>query len=368
MSLLNSLSQLFQRDAQHLESLVVPSDHIFPPTLAAGALGANEGYFRLWVTQMFLHHDRNWFTEWYPVVQSLTIFSLGTRPNVEIAQVAGPGSLQNVDPKNLGRIINRDHALTPLVPFGGGTVQIQAGLIAMPDGDLLRRFLDVMGSFAGLVAVPQVSAAIGIADTVSKGVEQLLGAGDKQMTLGYQQTFVSKGGGGDNDLASKYILLTSASAGSYSKPDSQIWIKDGEVWVGSDPKVASQLDKVNYILLRFETRPERDDWESLLSINEPWTKAINALAEFDASGNPKVADGDLMVRIAIAAALNSPDLTTKDKPRVARAIRDKYTEYKKMLLGKALTLPKPPTLTEVAEEARKASASPVTAEELFTAL
>lgn len=380
MSLFNSLSQLFQRDAQHLESFVIPVDHIAVPPPSTGALGANEGYFRLWVTQMFLAHDRNWFKDWYPVVQALTIFSLASRPNVEIAQVAGPGSLEQVDPKNLGRIINRDYALTPLIPFGGGIVQIQAGLIAMPDGDLLRRFLEVMGSFASLITVPQVSAVLGMADTVSQGVDQLLGGSDKQMVLGYQQTFVSKGGGGDNDLASKYILLTSAPAGSYSRPDSQIWIKDGAVWVGPDLPSASLLDKVNYMLLRFETRQERDDWESLTSINDPWTKAINALSELDASGNPKVADADLMARIAIAAALNSIDLTTQDKPRIARTIRDKYTEYKDMLLGisaptaKSLEAPPPPeaptppTLTDVAITARGASASPVTTEELLRGL
>ena len=131
---------------------------------------------------------------------------------------------------------------------------------------------------------------------------------------------------------------------------------------------------VNYMLLRFETRQERDDWESLTSINDPWTKAINALSELDASGNPKVADADLMARIAIAAALNSIDLTTQDKPRIARTIRDKYTEYKDMLLGvsaptaKSLVAPAPPTLTDVAVKARGASASPVTTEELFKGL
>jgi hypothetical protein len=372
MSLRDTLGQLFRRDAQHLENFVVPLDHILSPTATVNeALGAQEGYFRLWVSQVFLQHDRDWFKDWYPVVQSLTNFGLGTLPNVEIAQVAGPSHLPNLDSAHLERIIQLDHALTPLVPFGGGTVQIQASMIAMQSGDIVRRFLDVMGNFAGLVAIPQVSAVVKIADAVSSGVEQLLDVGTSQLVLGYQQTFVSKGGGGGNDLSARYLLLTSAPSGTYSQPSSQIWIKDGQVMVGPDSSSTRQLDKVNYMLLRVETRWERDDWESLESINAPWTKAITTLSEVDSNGQIKASDADIAVRVAIAAALNSSDLTTNDKLRVAGAIRQKYTDYKNIVLGpsaKDFSTPNRPTLTDVGNVARTVNVDYLRPEDLFSAL
>ena len=91
MPLWDSLIELFRRDAEHLERVVLLPDHIFPAPGDTGAIKAGESYFRLWVVQMFLRSDQEWFRTWYPVVQSLTTFSFGNLPSVEIAQVAGPG-------------------------------------------------------------------------------------------------------------------------------------------------------------------------------------------------------------------------------------------------------------------------------------
>src|SRR4051812_44891136 len=101
---------------------------------------------------MFLKRDREWFMSWYPVAQSLIQLRFGNLPNpLEIAQIAGPDHLLNVDPDHLDRVVQLDLPLTPLLPFIGGTVQVEAALIAMEASDILRRFLDVMGSFARLL-------------------------------------------------------------------------------------------------------------------------------------------------------------------------------------------------------------------------
>src|SRR5215203_3823473 len=142
MALWDVLSDLVHRDAQHLERIVIPGQNVVPASADAVPLQAGEGYFRLWVTEMFLQADREWFRTFYPVVQSLTTFHFGggTQP-VEVAQIAGPGHLQKLDPTNLDRVIQVDHTLTPLIPFAGGTVQVEAGLLAMQSDDLLQRFL-----------------------------------------------------------------------------------------------------------------------------------------------------------------------------------------------------------------------------------
>ena len=138
------------------------------------------------------------------------------------------------------------------------------------------------------------------------------------------------------------------------------------------------------MLLRLETLPERDDWDGLAAINDPWKKAIDALSQTDASGMPRLADAETFVRVAAVAALNSPDLTAKDRVRVAKAIRDRFQEYKSALgLGTeaapggtsfgeiptatevARAAAHPPTLATVAAQARHIDPSPVTAGELF---
>ena len=254
MSLLDSITQLFQRDAVHLERVVLRADHIYPVPSDSDAIGAGDGYFRLWLSQMFLKNDRQWFKTHYPVVQSYTRFGFGTLPNVEIAQIAGPGRLQDVDPAHLDHMIQLNYGLTPLVPFSGGTVLIQAGLLAMlmQGGDLLQRFIDVAGSVSSLISVPQLSTALNIAGTVTKTVDQLLGIGDKQMRLGYQDTFVGKGGGGGNDLRPTYIAAIGAPSGTYG--EQQLWAKDGALLAGTDANSARPLTNLDYMLLRLEIR------------------------------------------------------------------------------------------------------------------
>ncbi|MGH2618785.1 MAG: hypothetical protein ACRDJC_26450, partial [Thermomicrobiales bacterium] len=328
MALWDVLSNLVQRDARHLERIVIPPQNVLPAQGDAVPLAAGEGYFRLWVAEMFLAADREWFHTFYPVVQSLTTFQFGggAKP-VEIAQVAGPGHLQKVDPANLDKVIQVNHTLTPLVPFAGGTVQIEAGLLAMQADDLLQRFLDVVGGFSVLLAVPQLSTALGIASTVSDGVEKLLGVGSNRLVLGYQQTFAGSGGG--TQLGPTHVALLNAQSGS-TKPE-HYWVKNGSLHYGSDAEQAAALSGVDYMLLRLETLPERDDWDGLAAINEPWKKAIDSLSQTDPSGLPRLADAETFVRIAAVAALNSPDLTAKDRVRVAKAIQARFKEYKAAL-------------------------------------
>lgn len=365
MGLWDSLTQLFQRDAQHLDRPIIPRDHVVPTLPDTEAVAAGESYFQLWVVQMFLKSDRDWFKSWYPVVQSLTTFRFGAQPNpIELAQVAGPGYLRNIDPSHLDRTAQVDFPLTPLVPFSGGTVQVEVGLVAMQATDTLKRFLDVMGSFAGLLSVPQLSAALSLAGAVSKGVEQLLGASDRQMVLGFQRTYESAGGGGANDLQSGHIAIFHAPSGTYA-PE-RLWVKDSRLLYGSDLASAVAVTGVDYMLLRIETRRHRDDWDALNNINEPFTKAINALNQVDANGNIDVATADAYIRTAVVAALNSPDLAARDRTQVARAIRDRYAEYKAAVVGeRALEAPTPPTLWDVARVAPGMADTPVTIGQLF---
>jgi hypothetical protein len=367
MSLLDSITQLFQRDAVHLERVVLRADHISPAPTDSDAIGAGDGYFRLWLSEMFLKDDRQWFKTYYPVVQSFTTFGFGTMPNVEIAQVAGPGRLQDVDAAHLDHMIQLNYGLTPLVPFSGGKVLIEAGLVAMPmqGGDLLQRFIDVAGSVSSLVAVPQLSTALNIAGTVTKVVDQLLGIGDKQMRLGYQDTFVGKGGGGGNDLRPVYIAAIGAPSGTYG--EKLLWVKDGALLAGTDANTARPLAAADYMLLRLEIRPERDDWDSLTSIADPFNKAFEALKQVDASGNPKLRDAEIFIRTAALAAVTSTDLTAKDRVRVAKAIRERYSNYKEAVFGaKGLEQPEAPTLAEVGRASRAFDPSPVSVGELFS--
>lgn len=330
MPLADYLADLFRSEAQHLQRVVLAPDHVDVLAQAAPEpIRAGQSYFRLWATQMFLKNDTNWFKSWYPAVQSLVGFQFGDLPRLEVANVAGPSHLRSIDQDNLDQVVQLDFPLTPLIPYNGGTVDVQVGLLAMIASNDLRRFLNVMGNFAGLLAVPQLSQTVAIAGKVSDGVEQLFGVGKDHMVLGYRQTFTGAESGGANVLREHYIAIINAPHETY--PAAQLWVREGMVLFGPDAARARPLTGVDYMLLRLETTRDRNEWEGLASISGPYKEAVKALGQFDPTG--KWIAADALIQKAILEAFLSPDLTVADRSRVSNLIRNRYVQAKRALVG-----------------------------------
>jgi hypothetical protein len=76
----------------------------------------------------------------------------------------------------------------------------------------------------------------------------------------------------------------------------------------------------DYLLLHFEKRAERDDWEGFSAIATPFHKALEAL------GDGERDRAEALVRATIAAVLQSADLTVVDRRRVATAIKERFQQ------------------------------------------
>ena len=100
------------------------------------------------------------------------------------------------------------------------------------------------------------------------------------------------------------------------------------------------------MLLRLETRQNRDDWDALTSMSEPWGKAIEALSQLDASGNPRLADAEA----AFGLDTGSPG-----------GMQGRGLAESRRGGGEVQAL----TLTEVARAAAGLESSPVSVGELF---
>jgi hypothetical protein len=151
-------------------------------------------------------------------------------------------------------------------------------------------------------------------------------------------------------------------------------VKQQNLLYGPSLESASAVSGVDYMLIQLEIRQERDDWDQLTSISEPFARAIEALGQIDpTTGQPKLAEADAFVRSAAIAALNSADLTSADRMRVARAIRERFKAYREALEPKDPKHPErdsrafmlPPTMLDVARSARGMSGEEITVQELL---
>jgi hypothetical protein len=329
MTLSETLMRIFRRDASRYLYLAIPPDHVRGGQQDRDALVAGRDYFRLWLSEMSLRRDRDWFKTWHPAVHSLVHFQFGSQV-VDVPNIVGEQGLKDVDAAHLERSISQNYPLTALMPFSGGVVEVTAALLAMQGEDYVKRFIEVLSNFAGLVAVPQLSTALAVAGPVATGIEELLGGSNGQMHLGLHQAFVHKGGGA-NELRPAYfaaILATEAAV-----DPATLWVVADRLRQGGSAERSQPFGGYAYMLLRVQKETVRDDWEGLTAFMQPFYTAIKELA----AGHLEWADSSY--RAAIAAVLSSPDLTQADRRRVAQVLYERFEDAKQLGLGAVTTWP-----------------------------
>jgi hypothetical protein len=324
MQLLDQLANWSRRDARKYIVARVPDAHVANTVGEPAPLRAGRHYFRVWLCEMFLRRDREWFKSWHPAVHSLVRVQFGGT-TIEVPYIAGPLRLQGVDAAHLDRVIQLNHPLTSLLPFNGGSVELAVGMLAMQGDDSIARFLNVMGNFAGLFASQELTMVLNLAAPLASGIQELIGITDGQLHLGVHQTYTSAGGGGGNELRPGYLLVALADDGELDTRE--LWVSGDRLQRGSSLADSLPITGHTYMLLRIEARQERDDWDSLQSMQLPFQAAIAAL------GDREYEQAETQFRHAVSVALLSPDLARADRRRVALALKEEFDAAKELGLG-----------------------------------
>lgn len=319
MSLIDTITGLFSRNAKKYMYAPIDFSHVQNATYSAEPLESGKNYFRVWLSEMCLAKDRDWFKSWYPVVHSIVSIQFGNQ-EVNLPYIAGSLNLSDVNSGNLDRVIQLNHRMTALMPFNGGVVELTAGILAMQGQDYLNRFIKVIGDFANILVVPQLSAALSVAVPIAKGIEDLLGASNGDLHLGLHQAFVGKGGSGTNLLKAGYIAAILAQESELDA--NNLWVVDDRLRYGTSADNSKLLSGRTYMLFKIENREERDDLDGLTNIRGPFEEAISALTNGDEER------ANTLLRVSIGAAMTSTDLTKADRRRVAQALKEEFDNFK----------------------------------------
>ncbi len=336
MSLLNTLARMIDNDHQNYVQFDIPPERVKNVKYNPRPIVAGSGYFRVWAVEMCINQG-TWLVNSYPVLHSVVGFDyMGKR--IELTRVTSLESLKSSTKGNIemGKVVALNFLLTDLVPFNGGTVEISAGLLAMKEKDKIQAAIKIVSDFSSLLAVPQLTAALSVAQPLANNVEQLVGLGDNQFRLGYHNTFTSAQGGGFNDLRPQYIaIIATHSDDNVSRIGADHWVdKDHLYYINSAPNAANKPTDIprDYILLRLEVRRSRYiEWNNLLDLNESFMEAMKWLPK-----ERKKADEQLGV--VISKVLTSPDIAENDRNKVVEAVRDKYEKRVKLLQARPESL------------------------------
>lgn len=319
-------------------------------------LVAGGSYVRVKLATMFLRKEVAFAKRVYPAVHSLVRFSFGDRI-IELPGLADSTRLGNQQNAR-GDLVAHNFALTPIMPFNGGDLAISASLIALEGENYLASALGVLGNFADQLMVTQLSAALNIAQPLARGIQDLFGAGNGRVHLGFHNSYKA------GQLRNGYVAAVAASREEID-PD-RLRVKDDLLWLEGGGRRLDPLEGYDYLLLRTEVSKTRDDWNGLTSIQEPFQEALKALRH---RATESLADE--FFRAALLKVWQAPELTEAHRRIVKEKLKTSFETAKKDFQESGIIPPRVPTLRQVMkgrEDVRAAlAAGPLTLEDIDAA-
>jgi len=338
MALLETLANMINKDSSHFVQFGIPAERVQNVQYDATPVSGGSGYFRIWAVEMKVSEGGP-LANFYPVLHSVVRFDYAGSP-VELTRVTSLDALKSSVGSSIevSKVIALNFPLTELVPFSGGNVEITAGLLAMKERDKVQAAIKMATDISALLAVPQLSTVLSLAQPLAKNIESIVGLGDSQFRLGFHNTFTGAGGGGSNDLKSQYIAVIAAQEkDNVSRDGAGHWvINDHLVYI--DPNKGQGEVPRDYMLLRVEVRRSRgDEWNKLPSLNTPFAEALKTVLTDKITSKAQL-------KAAILAVLQSPDVAENDREPIALQLREKYNRRYELLAVEA-----PPSEEEEAE-------------------
>lgn len=317
MPFMQSLRNLFKED--QVKRIVEPFDEDRSGE-ARQLILPEVHYFRIRLVEMFLTR-KTWFGKtWFPAVHGLVKATYGGS-EVELPSIADTSKLFK-EQAGSGDVVARNFALTPLLPYRGNSVELLSGLFAMQGEDYLGKVIKVLSDFSTLLAAPQLSQAMALAAPLASGMQELFGATDGRMHLGFHDRWVSvidPQNPADNALRSGFIAVIRAAEGEVDR--AALRVENQQLRIVKDGATQPFTAK-DHMLIHIEARSERDDLSRLASFWKPFKESLAALGE----GSDERAKS--LILQALAAARISEDLTDADRSRVTQRLKSLYTETK----------------------------------------
>jgi hypothetical protein len=285
----------FEADADHVTTCFLPEPGSAP-------IWPAQGYLRLWLAEGFLARARGWGKDRFPVLHAGASLTFGGGP-VAFTTFSRPAAAWAVPGDHV------DLPITPLLPFNGGIVEIEAAVYEAMAAGPLGTAVRLVAGFAELLGPPLATAA-SVARAVSAGLDDLIGASDDGPVLGLHHSMIGPGGGGQ-PVQAGHLAVVNAAPGSL--PGRLVIDADGRLALAGDDGETRRLTGVDYLVVRVETRLEHDVW-----LSSPLVTLLNQARVARARGRLAVF-ADYRAE-AVTLAWTSGDYVESDRPRIAAAI------------------------------------------------
>ena len=302
---------LFKRP--HTEMLLAPLNEIQMPSISEPIKIENDkSYVHIRLNAMHLDAGRIAWQRFYGSICSWFTLNTYGGPDAQFCTLLRPAHLMEVDKDSPARTLTLDLPLLGPVPYRGGELTIEIGLIATRYGDLAKPYLDLLRQLSAVAGLPYVKVAMPFVDPVKAGIEGLLGISDTtRIELGLHR--------GWSELQTGTFLLSNLPPNS----DLSDLRFDPHTY---QPTASSPLTGQSWIIFTVGLGNERDDWGKIPELHDAHEKLrAAALNGRETEIKPRM---EMFRRLTLL----SPDLISSDARRLIRKEEERIAEAS----GKAL--------------------------------
>jgi hypothetical protein len=318
------LSNFFSSDARNFALVSLQEDQL--PYPADGATFVkDECYLSIFVDSLRITRERVFSSRYYGAVFSYaSIERLGSK-KTQLRTIVVPNNLKNIDPVGISRVITSNIRVAGPVPYRGGDIGLELGLVAVKSVDFASSYLQLVEDIAKTAGVGLIQSALPFAHLLEKGVNLLFGTNQNVKLLV----------GIDTNLEphnSSFALIALEPQQIYGR---KLKIRAEDRRLLNDD--GSDFTAAPYLVFRIEGAKERDDWANidyLRTSYEDYRSALERRRQNDAMA--------ALERFRVNTLL-SPDLIPGDAQRLyERADQFMKAVFKEPRRGKqpgAIVLP-----------------------------
>jgi hypothetical protein len=247
-------------------------------------------------------------------------------------KVSTPDKLKDLDAANLDRVLQLDIPLLGPIPYVGGRLEWQIGLLAIKAADLAAPYLKLLDQLSTVAGVSFIKAAIPFVEPIKQGVELLTGtAGNAVLEAGLEKGF-------GPPLTGWYLVIR-APRDEVRETNYKVDPYDYRLLDSNDREVRNH----SYMLVSLSASTQRTDIPLLPDLREAHEEIYTLLLKVK---NAELAE-KAMEQFRLRARM-SPDLLEEDAERV---IQEEEGRLKKATLTAGGPPLAAPTFAELVERA-----------------
>jgi hypothetical protein len=260
-------------------------------------------YVHVHLLAMRLPYERRWASMYHCSLNSDIRLEHGAT-RAEFVLTTSPNSLRGITAKNLAKVAMGPTRLAGPVPYLGGDLDLEIGLFAIKDRDLVEPYLNLLESIGDLAGLSYVGPALSTIRPLKDGLSALAGMDDTVLEVGTVRTFTPVRTG---------VFAVLAKPGPLQRGCSVI---EGILcWDDGTP-----VTEIAYVVFSIEVTAERADWRRL-----PAIASIH-----DDLNRAAMSDQMPVVRQRLSqferTVLLSPDLISVDADKIIAVVRDKINK------------------------------------------